>query len=76
MEVTINKNSILAEFIIAAIDEFAKTKNLKLSQAFKYLKRYGAISFLQDCYEALHIQSFKSIVEDLSEYCKKRGGKL
>lgn len=45
-------------------------------QAYRYLKRYAGIAFLDECYEAEHTLSFEDAIEDLSRVCQLHGGDL
>jgi len=66
----------VAEYIIALVNEFAKRFDLTDPQAFRYLKRYGAIKVFIEHYNVVHTQSFEDMVEAAAEYCRSNGGKL
>jgi len=63
-------------YIIMAIRKFAEHYALSGQQAYRYLKNYAGIAFLDDCYEAEHTLSFDDAVEDLSRVCQIHGGNL
>lgn len=71
---TKEKQNDILEFIAFVVDEFAMKYNLTDSQAYAYLNRYGAIDFMLDCYDAEHTLSMENIIEDIREFCEKRGG--
>lgn len=76
------KNSIFAcmakkvDYLIALINEFGKRYSLSDKDAYLYLKRYGAMSIYEDCYEYLHTQSFETAAEELAGFCRRNGGTL
>ena len=66
----------IAEYMIALVNEFAKRFKLTDKQAFRYMKRYGAVDFFIQHYDAAHTQSFEDMVVMVRDFCKNRGGKL
>lgn len=64
------------EYVIAVISEFAAHHGLTPRQSFRYLQRFGGIEFIDKYYNVNHTLSFENMVEDLTEYCQKRGGAL
>lgn len=56
--------------------EFGRRFGLTLKQAFNYLSRFGAIKFIDEHYDYCHTQSFQSMVNDMAEYCHRKGGAL
>lgn len=64
------------EYMIAVISEFAAHHRLTSPQSFRYLQRFGGIDFIDKYYNVNHTLSFDSMVEDLTEYCGKKGGAL
>lgn len=69
-------NRYKAEYIVLVIRRFAEHYSLQIKQAYQYLKRYGGIAFIDDCYEAEHTLSLDDAVEDLSKVCFNQGGGL
>ncbi len=65
-----------AAYIVMAIRKFAEHYALSGQQAYRYLKQYAGIAFLDECYEAEHTLSFDDAVEDLSRVCQIHGGNL
>ena len=41
-----------------------------------YLSRFNAINFIDRHYDYVHTQSFESIIDDMTDYCKRKGGQL
>ena len=63
-------------YIIYCISAFGEKYNLLPKQAFSYLKRYGGLSFVDDCYAAEHMLSIDDAVNDMSVVCRRNGGGL
>ena len=63
-------------YLITCIAVFAEHFDLQPKQAFAYLKRFGGLAFLDECYAAEHTLSLDNAVEDLSVICKRNGGGL
>ena len=66
----------LLKYTAAVISEFSLAHNLTLAQAFSYLPRYTWIAFVKCHYEVEHTLSFDDVVDDLTTYCKRMGGRL
>ena len=64
------------EWIIYFIYEFGKKYDLTMKQAFGYLQRFKAIDFIDKHYGYAHTQSFNTMVDELSQYCRRMGGAL
>lgn len=62
------------EYIVTAINEFAKRHLLTVKEASNYLLRYKGIDFLEQCYAAEHTLSVNDWVEDITAICKRNGG--
>lgn len=63
-------------YTVACISEFAYMHNLSYKDAYLYLKQFGGIAFLKDCYEVEHLLSIADSVSDLTTLCKNQGGVL
>ncbi len=63
-------------YTVACISEFAYTHKLSYKQSYLYLKRYGGIAFLKDCYDAEHLLSITDSVNNLTTLCKRFGGTI
>ena len=64
------------EWTVIFILEFGRRHGLSMKQSFAYLSRYKAIDFIDRHYGYVHTQSFASIVDDMTDYCKRKGGQL
>ena len=63
-------------YTVMCIGAFSERHSLPLGQGYRYLKKYGGISFLKDCYEAEHLLSIDDAVSDLTYLCKRNGGNI
>lgn len=64
------------EFVVCCVGAFASKFHLTNAQAYAYLRRFCGIDFLVDCYAAEHTLSIEDAVDDLTNICLKKGGKL
>jgi hypothetical protein len=64
------------EYIICCVGAFATKFNLTNSEAYSYLRRFTAIDFLLDCYEAEHTLSIEDAVDDMQMICLRKGGRI
>ncbi len=65
-----------AEYLVMFVNEFAKHHQLSETQAYRYLRRFKAIDFLDQQYNVAHTQSFDDMVVAMSTYCQRFGGSL
>lgn len=65
-----------AEYLIMFVNEFAKRYHLSEVQAYRYLRRFKAIEFLNLQYNVAHTQGFDDMVDAMSIYCQRNGGAL
>ena len=56
--------------------EFGRRFGLTLKQSFNYLSHFKGIDFIDRHYDYCHTQSFQSMVNDIAEYCHRKGGAL
>lgn len=64
------------EWTVIFVLEFGRKYGLTMKQAFNYLSRFKGIEFIDRHYGYAHTQSFASMVDDVAEYCHRRGGVL
>lgn len=64
------------EYIIIFVQEFSCRHSLTMRQAYNYLRRFRGIDFIDRHYSVAHTQSFRSMVEDITDYCHRQGGLL
>ena len=70
------KEKNIIEYLVVFVVEFAKHFGLTETQSFNYLDQYGAMLLLEQQYNYAHTQSFASIVDDVTQYCQRKGGHL
>jgi len=61
-------------FIAFIVPEFAAAFKMKISDAYKYLKKYGGLEFLHKHWWALHTDNKYYTLLDLYEICLRNGG--
>lgn len=71
-----NYRKEVIEYIVTAINEFAKRHFLTVKEASNYLVRFKGIDFFEQCYPAEHTLSVNDWVEDITAICKRNGGRI
>lgn len=71
-----NQTYNVIEYVVACVSEFADRFKLTTAQAYAYLRRFKAIDFLVDCYDAEHTLSIDDAVEDMKNVCLNNGGRI
>jgi hypothetical protein len=66
----------LVNYMVVCINEFALRYNLSSKDAFEYLIKHNAITFLKENYEIEHTLSIEDAIDDVVMVCKKNGGHL
>ena len=66
----------IIDYIVVCINEFANSKNLSQTEAFRYLYANKGIDFLEENYEIEHTLSLQEAVSDLSIICRNNGGMI
>ena len=64
------------KYLVALINEFAKRYDITDAEAARYMNRYGAVALFEKHYGYLHTQSFASNIDDITAYCRRKGGNL
>lgn len=64
------------EYIIAMVNLFARRFELTDSQAYRYIKRYGGITLIDEHYNIMHTLDPYQTIDELSDYCRRFGGAL
>ena len=70
------KENNIIEYLVVFVVEFAKRFGLTEVQSFNYLNQYGAMVLLEQQYNYAHTQSFASMIDDVTQYCQRKGGQL
>ena len=64
------------DYTVMCIGEFSQRHAMHPQKAYQYLKEYGGMAFLKDCYSAEHLLSIEDAIDDLTAVCQKNGGKI
>jgi hypothetical protein len=62
-------------FMTFIITKFARAYKMNSQQAYLYLKKYGGMDYLSDCWWALHTDNPVWAIRDMYEVCRNNGGK-
>jgi len=63
-------------FITFIIGEFARAYQMDRRQAYLYLKQYGGLAFIIECWWALHTDTPAQAVFEIQQICQLNGGML
>jgi hypothetical protein len=75
MATTLDKQtSDKVSFITFIIPKFAKSYKMNTQYAYRYLKKYGGMDYLNECWWALHIDNPFWAVRDMYKVCRSNGG--
>jgi hypothetical protein len=61
-------------FITFIIPKFAAAYKMNTQDAYRYLKKYGGIDYLDECWWALHTDNPFWAVRDMYKVCQSNGG--
>jgi hypothetical protein len=61
-------------FVTFIIEEFAVSYKMNRQEAYRYLKKYGGIDYIFECWWALHIDNPFWAVRDIYKVCRNNGG--
>jgi len=61
-------------FISFIIPKFAESYKMNMQDAYFYLKKYGGLEYLYDCWWALHTDNDIWTVHNIYEVCRQNGG--
>jgi len=61
-------------FITFIIPQFARAYKMNKQDAYFYLKKYGGLDYIFECWWALHIDNPFWAVRDIYKVCRKNGG--
>lgn len=63
-------------FIISVIYHYSKTKGIQFGSAYKYLKTFKGLDYLNQYLEIERTLNFEDITQNLSTVCHNNGGML
>jgi hypothetical protein len=61
-------------FISYIIPAFAEAYKMPLPEAYQYLKKYGGLDYLHECWWALHADNDIWAIHDIYDVCRQNGG--
>ena len=61
-------------FMTFIITKFARAYKMNSQRAYLYLKKYGGMDYLNDCWWALHTDNPVWAIRDMYEVCRNNGG--
>lgn len=74
--VSVHNDKKSVSFLMSVINYFSKNKGISLSAAYRYLKRFKGLEYLNNYMEVERTLSFDDIAENLSTVCANNGGSL
>ena len=75
MATTLDKQiSNKISFISFIIPAFAEAYKMDVQKAYRYLKKYGGMDFLQEHWWALHTDNVLYALDDIYNICYQNGG--
>jgi hypothetical protein len=60
-------------FLASCVELYKDEKRLTGQEAFNYLRKTGAVDFITNCWEGLHMTSPQYIVDSINEYIETHG---
>jgi hypothetical protein len=66
------RNKLL--FATFIIPKFADAYKMDRQEAYRYLKKYGGLDYLYECWWALHTDNPFWAVRDMYKVCRNNGG--
>jgi hypothetical protein len=66
------ENKVL--FMAFIITKFARAYKMSNPNAYLYLKKYGGIDYINECWWALHIDNPYWAIRDIYKVCRSNGG--
>jgi hypothetical protein len=68
------KTSDKVAFMSYIIPAFAEAYKMTVPDAYKYLKQYGGLDYLHECWWALHTDNSIWAIHDIYDVCRQNGG--
>jgi hypothetical protein len=63
-------------FMTYIIPKFASGYKMDIQEAYFYLKKYGGMDYLNECWWALHTDNPIWAIRDMAHVCRNNGGYL
>ena len=55
-------------FLASCVESYKTEKGLTGQEAYNYLRKAGAVGFITDCWEGLHMTSPQYVIDSIDEY--------
>ena len=65
-----------AEFLTMMVDALSKRKGFSRQQAYRYLRNFKGIDFLDRHYDIMHTLDFDEALSSLLLFCRRQGGAI
>jgi hypothetical protein len=59
-------------FLASCVEAYKDEKGLTGRAAYNYLRETGAVEYITDCWEGLHMTSPQYVIDSIDEYIKVR----
>jgi hypothetical protein len=59
-------------FLASCVELYKDDKNMSGREAFNYLLKTGAVGFIAECWEGLHLTGPRYIIDSIDEFIKTR----
>ncbi|MCF0189271.1 MAG: DUF3791 domain-containing protein [Bacteroidaceae bacterium] len=63
-------------YLHLCVRKFAERFRMSDRTAFRYLRHFGGMTFLLECYDIEHTLPINDTIDALREICRKEGGTL
>ena len=60
-------------FLASCVELYKDEKGIRGSEAYDYLRKTGAVNFIIECWEGLHLTSPDYIIDSIDEFIGKSG---
>jgi hypothetical protein len=61
-------------FLASCVELYKDEKGMSWQDAFNYLQKTGALNFIVDCWDGLHMTSPLYIIDSIDEYIETHAG--
>jgi hypothetical protein len=65
-----NKQKGEVWFLASCVEAYKVEKGLTGQEAYNYLQETGAVGFITNCWEGLHMTSMQYVIDSIDEYIK------
>lgn len=62
----------VAMFVSFCIEQYKTAKGISGEEAMRILSHYGVLEYLEECYDVLHTQGHRWLLEEMDEFISLR----